>query len=342
MWTLEELNTTLGDSLKVFQDIFNINELGLWENEKYVLYQNKPLLEIANKHKITLEKIETIKKDAEKKLLAIRTKRNKPTIDYKIVCSWNAMYITGLLDAYTALENETYLSKAISLFRFMDNHFIDEKEDLFHSIAHGKREIKAYLDDYAFYIQAAINLFEHTGNTYYLNRAKSSTSICFDLFFNTQSSFFYFSDPANALVTPAFETEDNVIPSSNAIMALNLQKLGILYDNPYYSLTADKMIAIIVNNIDYGSAYSHWLLAYLYQNNALELTISGQDAVNTNLNIRKQPLTRSLIFPLKEASQIPYFKNIKTGNNETEFHLCENHTCTLPTSNSSLLDQITF
>ena len=340
VWTEEELRSILGEDYNLFSEIYNINSFGKWEEDNYVLIRNCSLEELANNRNITLEELIFIKNKAEAKLLAKRNERDSPSIDNKIVCSWNAMYILGLLDTYTALQDQRYLIIAQELFTYIERNFINEEEKLLHSITQGKKGVAAYLDDYAFFIQAAIALFEHTGLQTYLNSAKFYTSICYDQLYSLESGFFYFNDPSSSLVTPAFETEDNVIPSSNAIMALNLQKLGVLYTNSYYTETAKNMINIIVNNIDYASAYSHWLIAKLHQDNPLELTITGENALEKVITLRNKPITRSLIIPLSNHTIVPYLHNKETSDRELIFHLCENNTCLLPNKNEEYINSL--
>src|SRR5690606_2854697 len=101
------------------------------------------------------------------------------------------------------------------------------------------------------------------------------------------------SQDTSSIPVKNIETEDNVIPSSNAVMALNLLKMGVLYQNNYYTEIAKKMIETVKSNIDFPSAYSHWLLADLYLQNPTEISIVGSDAVEKCINLRSKLLTKA-------------------------------------------------
>ncbi|MCC9042679.1 thioredoxin domain-containing protein [Myroides sp. M-43] len=338
IWTIDELKGLIKEDFKLFSIVFNINPFGHWEDGNYVLIQSSMLEQIAKENKISISDLTQKKTKWEQTLKSHRDNRPKPRLDDKTLTSWNAMYITGLLDAYTATHNKSYLDKARALYSFIHVNLWNEESGLLRTYKNGKAKIEAFLDDYAFYIQALINLFEHTGEQDFLIEAKNILDYSLDHFLDINSKFFYYSQyKKEDIITPAIETEDNVIPSSNAIMAMNMIKLGVLYENQYYTELATSMVERVLSIIDYPSAYSHWLLLQLYLNQPLELTWVGKNAVEQNILSRHSMNTRSLIFSIATKSTIPYLSKY-TVLEDTLHYICINKTCQAPSANHSELE----
>ncbi|HSP12086.1 MAG TPA: thioredoxin domain-containing protein, partial [Salegentibacter sp.] len=108
-WTKHELEEMLQEDFKVFSAYFNINKTGFWEKNRYVLIRAKTSEEIASEFSISEEQLEEKDPSWMAKLKKHRNSRSKPGLDDKSLTSWNALMLTGYLDAYTALGNEDYL-----------------------------------------------------------------------------------------------------------------------------------------------------------------------------------------------------------------------------------------
>ncbi len=106
VWKKPELQEILGENFELFAKVFNINEFGFWEHDNYVLIQNQDLETIANEHKISVSELESKKSSWENLLYQEREKRQKPRLDDKCLCSWNAIMLKGFVDGYKALQNQ--------------------------------------------------------------------------------------------------------------------------------------------------------------------------------------------------------------------------------------------
>lgn len=337
VWTEADLRRILGSDFDLFAQVFNINKYGYWEEGNFVLIQNESLATIAATHNLSVFDLQERKQQWEAQLLHERNQRAKPLLDDKIISSWNAMLITGLLDAYSASGNTAYLQQAERIHHYIQTYLLDEEHGLFHSSHQQNVQTLGYLDDYSFYIQALLRLFEHTAKQTYIWEAKRLMDLSLDLFLDEKSKFFYFSQEKHAdTVLRSIETEDNVIPSSNAIMAHNLLYLGVLFEHRYYSELAHHMIEIMQSQLDYPSAYSQWLLAMLYTESPAELAIVGKNALEDCLRLQANLVSKSFIFPINTPSTIPYFEKY-TWSSTTQYYLCENRHCLTPTTALSSL-----
>ena len=97
VWTTDEVKQYLdSEEADLFLDFYNIESYGNWEEGKNILYKNYSEEEYAEENNIDYHKLNETLSVARNKLIAARQKREKPSIDNKILTSWNALNDTGL------------------------------------------------------------------------------------------------------------------------------------------------------------------------------------------------------------------------------------------------------
>jgi uncharacterized protein YyaL (SSP411 family) len=332
VWKIPQLKAIIKDDFEIFSQVFNINSFGLWEDENYILIQNQSLDTIAETNHISVDDLEKKKKNWEQLLYTEREKRAKPRLDDKCLTSWNAIMLKGYVDAYKALGNQDYLNTALENANFIIKNLWSTEGHLFHNYKNGKSTINGYLEDYCFVIAAFISIYEVTWDEKWLHDAKQLVDYSLEHFYDEQHSFFRFtSDKDEALISVHFETEDNVIPASNSVMAKNLYQLSIYFNNSYYEKVAKQMLSILLPNIDYPSAYSNWLdLALTISEQNKELAICGQKTKDHNTYINSLYIPNVIVAGSEKTSSLP-FLNDRFIENKTLFYVCQNKTCQLPT-----------
>lgn len=334
-WKKEELEELIKEDFPFFGEVFNINDFGFWEEEQnYVLIQNKTLEEIAFANNIEISELINKKKSWEQILYNKRENRSKPRLDDKCLTSWNALMLKGFVDAYKALEDKNYLEIALKNASFITEKLWTSEGNLLHNYKDGKSSINGYLEDYCFVIEAFISLYEVTLQEKYLTDAKQLSDYCFDHFFDSNQKFFSFtSNLDEKLITNHFEIEDNVISASNSVMANNLFKLSIYFENSYYEEVSSKMLDKILPNVDYPSAFANWLQLFLnFSEDNRELAICSENALEDALKFQKQYIPNVLIAGTSRESSLPFLKN-RFIENQNNYYLCQNKTCDLPENN---------
>jgi uncharacterized protein YyaL (SSP411 family) len=331
VWNKEELRTIVGEDFELFAIVFNINDFGYWENGNYVLIQSESLETIAQRFNLEVIELQNKKENWEKLLYASREKRKKPRLDDKCLTSWNALMLKGFVDAYKAIGNKSYLDIALKNADFIIENLWTSEGNLLHNHKNGKNTINGYLEDYCFVIEAFISLYETTLNGKWLQNSRQLTDYCFDHFYEPASGFFTFtSDIDTALITKHYELEDNVIVASNSAMANNLYKLGIYFENSYYEAVAQKMLNHILPNIDYPSAFSNWLHAFLnFSDSNKELAVCGENALENILLLQKEYLPNVVLAGTHKPSELPFLK-ARFEKGKDLFYLCQNKTCEQP------------
>lgn len=331
VWNKEELRTIVGEDFELFTIVFNINDFGYWENGNYVLIQSESLETIAQRFNLEVIELQNKKENWEKSLYTSREKRKKPRLDDKCLTSWNALMLKGFVDAYKAIGNKSYLDIALKNADFIIENLWTSEGNLLHNHKNGKNTINGYLEDYCFVIEAFISLYETTLDGKWLQNSKQLTDYCFDHFYEPASGFFTFtSDIDTALITKHYELEDNVIVASNSAMANNLYKLGIYFENSYYEAVAQKMLNHILPNIDYPSAFSNWLHAFLnFSDSNKELAVCGENALENILLLQKEYLPNVVLAGTHKPSELPFLK-ARFEKGKDLFYLCQNKTCEQP------------
>ena len=334
VWNQSDLEKIINEDFSLFSQVFNINEFGYWENDNYVLIQNQDLETIAKSNKINPNDLQTKKKNWEKLLFDEREKRSKPRLDDKSLTSWNALMLKGYIDAFKALGDEKYLAIALKNADFIIDKLLLSEGNLLHNYKNGTANINGYLEDYCFVIEALISLYEVTIDEKWLRISKQLTDYCFDHFYDETEQFFSFtSKNDDPLIATHFETEDNVIPASNSVMANNLFQLSVYFQNQYYESICMKMLKKIIPNIDYPSAYSNWLNVLMnYSEQQKELGICGEMALEYLTKINREYYPNLLLAGTNKISELPFLKD-RYIENEMLFYVCQNQTCQLPTSN---------
>jgi uncharacterized protein YyaL (SSP411 family) len=333
VWKIPELKTIIGDDFDLFSQVFNINTFGLWEDENYVLIQNKSLKDIAKSNNITESALQKKKLFWEKILYIKREKRSKPRLDDKCLTSWNAIMLKGFVDTYKALEDKKYLNLALQNAHFIIKNLWSSDGNLFHNYKNEKSTINGYLEDYCFVISAFISLYEVTFDEKWLHHAKQLTDYSLEHFYDEKSGFFTFtSNLDEALITSHFETEDNVIPASNSVMGKNLFQLSLYFENSYYEKVSLRMLQNIIPNIEHPSAYSNWMdltLNYSAQNK--ELAICGDLTLEYCRKINTLYFPNVVLAGTKKVSSLPFLKDRFVAD-QTLFYLCQNKTCSSPSN----------
>ena len=332
VWKEDELKKLLKDEFIVFSDYYNINKYGYWEDDNYVLIKNKSDAAFAKAHNLSKEEVSK-KIDAWKKILIkARDKRSRPNIDDKILTSWNGLMIDAFIDAYRVFKDKDFLDIASSSAEFILKNMKKSDGGLYHSHKDGKSKINGYLEDYATTIQAFLNLYENTLDEKWLNTSNDLIKYTYKNFFNAETNMFYFTSKLDdKLISRTVEFRDNVIPSSNSIMANNLFKLSHYFDNNIYLSSSQQMVNNIKDQIAlYPSGFSNWMNLILNINkNFYEIAVVGNTAIEKIKELNENYLPNKIIIGSLESNPLPLLKN-RFVEGETYIYVCVNKACKMP------------
>lgn len=331
-WTKAELQQILETDFNFFSEYYNVNSIGFWEHNQYILLRSETDESFAENNQLSLDQLQSKVQVWKQKLLAERSKRVRPGLDNKILASWNAMTISGLVACYKALGETEYLELALANATFLKEKMIDDSGEVFHSYKNNQAKISGFLEDYAFALEAFTALFEVTGETSWLNLAQQLTEQSIEQFYDPQGMFFYFTpEKQSDLITRTIEVYDNVISSSNSVMARNLFRLSYLLERADYKNIAQNMLERMVGNIsEYPSGYSNWAQLFLdFTSNQKEVVIVGENAIEQLKRLQKHYLPDVIFCASTTASDLPMLKN-RYVSGKTLIYICQDNTCQLP------------
>ena len=332
VWTEAELTKLLGKNYDLFKAYFNINSYGHWEADNYVLIRDKSDLEIAEQFNIKISELKTTIKKSLSVLKKEREKRSKPRLDDKILTSWNGLMLKGLVDAYRYLGEEAYLDLALKNAAFIEREMIRDNHSLFRNHKAGKSSINAFLDDYATVIDAYMALYEVTFDEHWLGLAKQLLDYAKEHFFDKASGmFFYTSDEDQSLIRRTIEVDDNVISSSNSMMAINLFKIHKLYPDEGYGSLSEQMLKNVQKDFDRrAQSFSNWLHLVLYQNhNFYEIAVIGEDYRTMGSELAQTYVPQSILVGSQSQGNLELLKNREVPG-KTLIYVCIEGACKLP------------
>ncbi|MFN4246680.1 MAG: thioredoxin domain-containing protein [Flavipsychrobacter sp.] len=326
-WTWEEWQELIGSD-EILMSYFGVSEEGNWEHTN-ILHVAQPAENIAMR--MCLGSIDVLNHvaAAKKKLFEAREKRIRPLTDDKSLLSWNALMNIALSKAAMVLANDAYASRALEHMDWMHTNFRKEGE-WHHTWKAGQARIAANLEDYAYLLQAMLQLASATGRNEYIVQASDLLQAIHGDFINEEQTFFYYSSVLQKDI-PVRKTDiyDGALPSANAVMAHNLLLLGLCMDNAAWLEQAYAMLLRIAGTAHrYTYSFSYW--ATLLQ----QYTIGYKTAVCTGgqasyLHQRLLPALY-IITSQKEISDIPLLKNKFEWSQDSIF-ICTTDSCLPPT-----------
>ncbi|MCL4137047.1 UNVERIFIED_CONTAM: hypothetical protein GTU68_031835 [Idotea baltica] len=338
VWSASEIEAVLPPDVSiVVKDYYTVSDRGNWE-ETNILHRDQNSADIAKKHNLTEIELEEIISKALPILLAERETRDRPGLDDKILTSWNALMITGLLNSYQAFGNSEYLRSALDNAKFIKDNMLQSDYRLMRNYKDGGVKINAFLDDYAFLIEAFVNLYQVTFDESWLYDAKRLAEYTLNHFFDPTSGLFHYtSDIDPPLIARKKELGDNVIPGSNSAMARNLHALGQYYPESEFQAISDSMIYQMIDPIvesQQTSFYSNWALLYLEKMNpTFEVAIIGSDYSTLLAHMQKSFIPNALYLGGETEGTLDLLKD-KLLPGDTRIYVCQNKVCQLPVSDA--------
>ncbi|MDX2431374.1 MAG: thioredoxin domain-containing protein [Bacteroides sp.] len=332
VWNRQELEEVLKGDFDLFSEYYNINETGLWEHGNYILYRTQDPDTFAGEQKMDPK---AFKKRIDKwndLLLEARSERIRPGLDDKSLTSWNALMISGLVKSYRATGQEGHLEMAINCGNMIRDKMWSKEKVLYRNFKEGRVSIPGFHIDYALSIEACLDLYESSMDSEWLEFARELTEASLEKFYDKSSGMFrYSSDDAEILISHHMEIQDNVIPSSNSVMANSLFRLGQILVKKEYLNLATKMVDQMSPRIgQYPNGFAGWGRLLLKQLHPFyEVAIVGPDAAAVLSEMQSDYLPQIVVAASTRESDLPLFKGRYTKD-KTHIFVCRDNVCQLP------------
>ncbi len=357
VWEKSEIEKVLGEDSDFFCNILNIYSNGNYTEEAAghgaggnIPHLKKGINQIADEYilseKEVLSKIELLRK----KLFDVREKRIHPFKDDKILTDWNSLHISSIVKLYESTNDNEILQYAIDAEKFIQNNLIKDNE-LYHVYGKNGANIIGNLDDYAFYIQSLIDLYQSNFNIEYLKRAITLSDKTLQEFYSEQEkAFFFTSEKAEELLVRKIEVYDGAIPSGNSVMLLNLLRLSKITAQEKYAKIANDMINSFANLARRSpTSFTQYLVAsdFAYTQ-SYEIVIVGDELKSKEtqniLKVIRENFIPNKVLVWKEDKEsveiekyADYTKMMYSINNLPTIYVCKNFMCENPTNDIDLV-----
>jgi uncharacterized protein len=332
VWQKKEIEAILGEDAALFCAFYDVTEEGNWE-ETNILWRHKSYEEFATASGIDIFILKEKLKISRDKLFKIRDLRIKVGLDDKILLSWNALIISSYAKAYEALNTEGYKKIVVEGLDFIFNKFRKTELEFYHTYKEGKAQYDAFLEDYAYLIEAILDVYQITFEKRYIFEAKALSDYVLDNFFDSSDNLFYFtSEKQTDIILRKKDLYDNATPSGNSTMAKNLQRLGVMLDDKKYKTLSVNMLQAVGDVIErYPSGFAKWASGFLsIVFPPLEIAVVGNNAFEKVLQINELFLPNKIVMvSVEEDNTLPLLTG-KSNKDDTYIYLCQNYACKMP------------
>lgn len=282
---------------------------------------------------------------ARHRLLALRSQRVPPGRDEKILTAWNGLTIAGLAIAARTL-NDAALANAAGAALDELRGQAWRNGQLWAVQAGGSAKFAAYLDDYAFLLDAVIELLQTRWRTGDLQFATQLAEMLLSEFADDERGGFYFTARRHeALIHRSKSFADEATPAGNAVAALALNRLGHLLGEPRYLAAAERTVrADWPALMHHPSAHPTLLMALEEQLSPPQLLIiRGKSA---ELQEWQQALAQvyhpqRLVFAIPDDEVLPDALAMKAASTGTVAYVCQGEACSAPVNSLAALIALT-
>jgi uncharacterized protein YyaL (SSP411 family) len=332
VWEFDEVKRRVANA-EIFCEFFDITQNGNWEGEN-ILRIKRPLEDFARVKNISIDELKIIIQNGRSVLFSERHKRVRPALDDKIILSWNALMNIALSKAFAATGTEEYRALSVTNMEFLITHFNSKSRDYFHHTwKDDEARNLAFLDDYAFLIQALLSLQETTGNLDWIFKAQDITEYVIRNFSEDETDFFLFTDSRQKdVIFRKKEVYDGATPSGNATMANNIYRLSILLNIPEWKIRTEKMISSLNHTIiQYPTSFGVWamLLVEIVEGTEEVIVIGKEPSVLAKQVLEEYIPHKIFLVSKTGKEQLPLLTG-KTPIERTLIYLCHEYSCLKP------------
>jgi hypothetical protein len=341
IWRKTEIDALLGEESPLFCKYFGVKENGNVEQDpqgefvgRNILFNEGPPDSISG----LAERLSA----ASRILLEARSKRPRPHLDNKVLTSWNALYISALVKGYRVLGETQYLKAATRSIDFLlQKLYTPQTGQLMRRYCEGEAAIPAFLDDYAFLIQALVDLYEASAEAQYLQIAIDLAERGLSRFENSEGGFYSTEENAGDILLRLQDDYDGAEPSGNSVATDVLIRLAHITGNDSFRERASRALRAFAPKLKAQAAIAPQMLVAVgrWLTEPEQIVIRSADG-----NVQAQDLLRQragsfapyrLLLEISDsaaldlASLSPFLAGLERKGRITVYE-CRNFACELP------------
>lgn len=261
-WTPGELEAVLGaDDARIAATVYGVTASGNFEGRS-ILHLARPIDDAAADLGLSPGQLASHLERINARLYDHRRQRPAPLQDDKILVAWNGLTISAFARAGFAFDHQGYCERAGRAAGFILEHMLVD-DRLRRSYKDGHAAGNGFLEDYAFFAAALLDLFAATAERRWLEHALALDRTLAEHFGDPESGgFFMTADDHEALIAREKPVFDGAMPSGNAVALMNLLRLSTVTSEPSYVERAQKGFTALSDLVESNpSAFGETLLA---------------------------------------------------------------------------------
>ena len=336
VWKKSEIKEILGNDADIFCLFYDVTDGGNWEGNN-ILCNNLNITTVAFNFGTTEDKVKEILTNSAKKLLEVRSKRVAPGLDDKVLVSWNSLMITAFAKGYRVTGDKRYLDAAKQCISFIEKNLLNDAK-LLRTYKNNVAKIDGYLEDYAYFTNALLDVFEISPDSHYLELSLKLGSHLIEHFWDSQhNSFFMTSDTHEQLIIRPKSNYDLSMPSGNSVASFVMLRLYHLSQEQKFLDITTKIIesqAQMAAENPFGFGFLLNTISMYYEK-PTEITIINTENSEICNSVLSSYLPNSIIVTVATPEQLeslkkfPFFEG-KSFEEKTSAFVCKNFTCSLP------------
>ena len=344
VWKKSEIKEILGDDSDLFCLYYDVTDGGNWEGNS-ILCNNINISAVAFHFGKSEDKIREILASCSEKLLNVRSKRVAPGLDDKILTSWNSLMITAFAKGYRVTGETKYLDAAKKCISFIETTLLHD-DKLLRTYKNNIAKIDGYLEDYSYFANALLDVFEIEPESKHLDLALKLGHYLVDHFWDSESSsFFMTSDNHEKLIIRPKSNYDLSLPSGNSVSCFVMIRLFHLTREEKFLKIATQIMesqAQIAAENPFGFGYLLNAI-YAYLQKPTEITIINSENSEICKFLFSKFLPESILVTINNKTQLenlarfPFFAG-KIFGDKTNVFVCKDFTCSLPLNSIAEID----
>ena len=348
-WELKEVMNLLGPKhAKVFARAYGLVARGHVDGRN-VLHISERVEQLAEAESIPIFEADHILKKARETLFQAREKRPQPARDEKIITAWNGLMITALAHGSSVLGDSRYLDSATRCADFIwSRQWVSGK--LLRVYKDGQSKIDGCLDDYAYFLEGLVTLYEAGLDSRWIERAKElATTMIGEFWDEGEGGFFLSGRSGEQLISKLKNPADEALPSANAIAAQALLKLGRLTGEETYIRKTEETFKSFSGMMERSPVGFTGLLSAMSAFNLppVEVVFAGPrdhssfDEMWKTLHTDYRP-NKVTLWNEKESTGdlLPLAEGKTAEKGEPTVYLCQKNTCHAPVQTGKALDKL--
>ncbi|MFQ5447976.1 MAG: thioredoxin domain-containing protein, partial [Saprospiraceae bacterium] len=334
VWDKAEIEEVLGEVAALFCEFYDVSEGGNWEG-KNILWRKWTFEEFAQSRGLEVEDLKRKLAAARQKLSGVRDRRVHPALDDKVLLDWNALMCSAYAKAYAALGHAAYKEAAVKNLHFLLEKMVQpDGLTLYHTYKDGKAQYDGFLDDYAFLIEALVDVYEITFDTSWLLQAERYMAFVLEHFLDAADKLFYFTSAKQQdILLRKKDLYDSATPSGNATMVRNLQRSGILLGSENYRRLASEMLLALKKSVEkYPGSFARWATAFLSEVHGIpEIAVAGNGAAALAAAVNAEFLPQKVLMSTSDPAGVNYpLLEGKMVGSDTLIYACLDYACQQP------------